>query len=1157
MKTVRLDNPCEECLLPKCAVSTKGKKTARFLVVCKGATKRQSQKNMNISIEGMRMFSSNMQKAGFHKDDFVFTNAIKCGYDATEWVAKDKHLIQRSCREYLLRLIEKMNPEVIIPLGADAASAVMGRAVKISKARGVAEYSREFDAHVLPMVDPWYATQYPQNEPIFASDCRTLERIVAFDYNIDEAEKAVLGDYRVVDDLQYLVDDPPEVLSFDLETLGLHPHDPNCQIMTMQFCTEEGKAQLLSWDHPDKPMPRRRRDRIVHQLKRILEHPDTSVVGQNLKYDALWMLNRFGIRIRIDDDTLMLAALVDENAMSKDLDTLTKLYVPAMAGYADSFNQKHNKDRMDLVPLEEIVDYGCGDVDAVFRLLQELLDIVEADEALYRHYRRVAMPALNAFLPIDNRGMMIDEDALDAFEEVLIEYVEGLRNRLMEQVPRAIKRKHAKRKNGLKFSSPKFVHDILFYHPSGYQLTPIVFTKTTMNLADNLKVPSLSSKDHLPYFFEDCPFTVDLAEWKKVDRLLGTNVQRFRENYIIDGKIHPIYNLWTAVTGRTSCLKGDVLVDTRKGKVRADAIAVGDEVFTHLGRWREVSKLFKKPITDMYDVTFDNGEVLTCTAYHIVLLNSGEWATIRSIIEGGIDYAHRLEKAHEQRKVGRTGCGRLPDNYDDGAGSSGQEQSQPHNSQSDDTDTYIRQGLQEIRALPISRVQTGREEPSVWEQMGIRLRGWEGVPDEVGRRGTVFCPPGSNGEQHGATPQTAHGRHGSSPHRREPEEQQHRQSSPLHEAGACGDTREIQLPFREVSIKRIDYSGSHRVYDFQVEEDHSYLACGAFSHNSKDPNGQNFPKRGQYAKAYRKIFIPPPGYVILEADLSQAELRIVADMANDPVMLRIYREHGDIHKTTALIVMGISLEEFESLTREEQALARFKAKAVNFGFIYGMGWRKFIVYAKTQYGVEFNEREARRIRIGFFNQFPAIQPWHETMRAFAAENAYVRSYDGRIRHLPMINSPEERIRGEASRQAINSPVQNFASDLGIMSMARIDQEIDPEYLAVTGFVHDALYALVREEHVEWGAKILKHYMESNPLEEWFDRTMKLPIIADVGFGWNGGETHEMGGLSLTEHYDFTTINRDEEGEIVFTLPRQVTPPNNGSIVQSEHLHIYL
>jgi len=299
------------------------------------------------------------------------------------------------------------------------------------------------------------------------------------------------------------------------------------------------------------------------------------------------------------------------------------------------------------------------------------------------------------------------------------------------------------------------------------------------------------------------------------------------------------------------------------------------------------------------------------------------------------------------------------------------------------------------------------------------------------------------------------------------------------------------------------------------------------------------------------MFVPPPGYFVAELDLSQAELRIAASMANDPTMLQIYREAGDIHTATALVVLGMTLEQFQELPKSERKLARTKAKSVNFGFLYGMGWRNFIVFAKTQYGVEFTEDEAKRTRNGFFHKYSRLQAWHERTRAFAMEHKFVRSYSGRIRHLPMVDSEEEYIQQEAMRQAINSPVQEFGSSLGVMALGRMDKEIDPEYLQIVGFVHDAIVVYIKKEYLDWGLKTVKTFMETNPLKEWFGTELKCPIVADCGFGLHLGEIHELEGFSLDRQFDYGSL-RDDAGNPLIEVPRQRIPPNNGRLTRSPY-----
>jgi uracil-DNA glycosylase family 4 len=839
-------------------------KQGAFFFITEAPGEKQYSRNHFLSHRAQELIEQALQFVRLDSRDVYMTPVIKCGHDPDKFTAKERRAIFQHCTQYLEDEMKEARPEVIIPLGGNAASFVANRAVKITKVRGV-PYRDEIGRLILPMLNPNQVILYPQYQSTFKSDFATLARLIDYDYDIESSSDASRGQYKYIEDLTFLINQNPHTVAFDTETSGLRWYEPGFKILSMQFSIRPGEAYTLVWDHPERPRSRQEKAKLKEQLKKLLCHPRVKVVGQNLKFDTVGLYTQTGLRLRIGGDTLMLAALLDENAVTKNLDDLIKRHVPAMAGYADQFNKNVDKSRMAEQPLDkQYLDYSAGDADAALRLYRALIEIVERDKRLFAHYHYVSLPGLNAFASLETRGMDIDEGNIETFEQHMKESVEQQYKALLRQVPKSIKRLHIDK--GLKFSRKDFLLDILFRHPDGFQLKPKVFTKTTSRYEDkSKKVPSTSSKDHLPYFFETCPFTQQLAEYIKDERLLNTNVVGFKNKYIRDGKVRPSYRLDKTVTGRSS---------------------------------------------------------------------------------------------------------------------------------------------------------------------------------------------------------------------------------------------------------------------------------------SEDPNGQNYPKRGKNAKAYRKLFVAPEGCYIIEADLSQAELRISGDMANDPTMLQIYQDEGDIHTETALIVMGITLEQLRKLTKEEQGLARFKAKAVNFGFIYGMGWRKFIGYAKTQYGVEFTEKEAQRIREAFFEKYYMLNDWHRQVRQFARLHKYVRSYSGRVRHLPMIDSEDEMIQQEAERQAINSPVQEFASSLGIMAIARLDMQIDPQYLKVVGFIHDAVVAIVPKQHVEWGAKTMKHYMESNKLEEWFGTRLKAPIIADVSFGINLGEANEMKGLKLGKVYDFEQF-WDEKERKGIRVPKQVVPPNNG------------
>lgn len=302
---------------------------------------------------------------------------------------------------------------------------------------------------------------------------------------------------------------------------------------------------------------------------------------------------------------------------------------------------------------------------------------------------------------------------------------------------------------------------------------------------------------------------------------------------------------------------------------------------------------------------------------------------------------------------------------------------------------------------------------------------------------------------------------------------------------------------------------------------------------SSNPNAQNFPKRGDLAKAFRSIFLAPPGWTLVEADLSQAELRIAACEAGETNMIDLYRRGVDIHANTGALVSKNDPERvlahkkdktvlldvandwpgsgdyLRKLTGEARRTAtvadfiaqlRYQAKAVNFGFLYGMQWAGFKTYAKVEYGIDYTDEDCMRIRDDFFSGYPRLLDWHERVEREVYEHGMIRSLHGAIRHLPSIYSVKRSVQREAVRQAINSPVQRFASDLGIMALWRICRDAPREYVRPAAFIHDALLLYVRDDKVAEVASAVRFYMENNPLKAWFDLELPLPIVADVSIG---------------------------------------------------------
>jgi DNA polymerase-1 len=254
----------------------------------------------------------------------------------------------------------------------------------------------------------------------------------------------------------------------------------------------------------------------------------------------------------------------------------------------------------------------------------------------------------------------------------------------------------------------------------------------------------------------------------------------------------------------------------------------------------------------------------------------------------------------------------------------------------------------------------------------------------------------------------------------------------------------------------------------------------------------------------RGLFGAPPGWTFVEADFSQVELRVVAFLSRDRTMLHLYQTGQDIHRATAAWVMGKPASQVSKDDRK-------KAKAVNFGFVYGMGARKFVATAFEKYELVFTESEAKDIRRLFFEQFSGLMPWHARQRRLAHQYARVQSPLGRVRNLPDIRSADSNVVAEAERQAINSPVQSFASDMTLISMVLIQRKFERQGIQahVLGTVHDAINFEVADEDLGRALPIIKRTMENLPLRKMFGVNLDVPIIADLKVGSHWGDAREL------------------------------------------------
>lgn len=254
-----------------------------------------------------------------------------------------------------------------------------------------------------------------------------------------------------------------------------------------------------------------------------------------------------------------------------------------------------------------------------------------------------------------------------------------------------------------------------------------------------------------------------------------------------------------------------------------------------------------------------------------------------------------------------------------------------------------------------------------------------------------------------------------------------------------------------------------------------------------NPNLQQVPR----TLDIRSLFHAPEGRCFFEADYSQLELRIAAHYANEPTMLRIYAEEGDIHTETAKLMTG---------GREPTKEERGKAKAVNFGFLYGMGAKKFVDYAFDSYGVIFTLPEAEKFRELFFAKYARLLPWHDEQRKLAEALGGVPNLFGRFRKLPKIYADNWKDRGEAERRSINTPVQGSGSDILLSAALQVKRELEPHGLKIVGTVHDSILGEFPEENKDWFVKQIRRIMIHPDLLDTFNITLKCPLDCDIGVG---------------------------------------------------------
>ncbi len=259
--------------------------------------------------------------------------------------------------------------------------------------------------------------------------------------------------------------------------------------------------------------------------------------------------------------------------------------------------------------------------------------------------------------------------------------------------------------------------------------------------------------------------------------------------------------------------------------------------------------------------------------------------------------------------------------------------------------------------------------------------------------------------------------------------------------------------------------------------------------SSTDPNLQNIPIRTEQGRKIRQAFIAPALSKIIAADYSQIELRIMAHLSQDPGLLQAFEQGLDVHRATAAEVFDVPLD---AVNREQ----RRRAKAINFGLIYGM----------SAFGLarqlDIPRDEATHYMHRYFARYPGVEAYMENIKTIARKQGYVETLFGRRLYLPQINARNGLHRQAAERTAINAPMQGTAADIIKKAMIKIDHWITTEKLPLKMImqVHDELVFEAPEQLASTFAQQIAHHMSQAVI-------LSVPLIVDVGIGKNWDEAH--------------------------------------------------
>ena len=895
-----------------------------------------------------------------------YTGALRCPKPHMKLELLNDYAVKtyiRGCRENLQDEIKALSPKVVVLLGNTALNAALPTRSGIAKYAGsIFQYD---DITYLVTYDPKF------NETFHLFKKHMTKVPLALKEELIEPDT----DYKIIKDDRELaiaekILSSVDAFAFDFEVdcqLVNGAFAEEDKLLSIAFCWEDKKGICIPLDHKDSPFNGVPQAHAA--VKRILTN-NVEKIAHNGVFDC-HVAHHFYAGLKVKNfafDTLLAHHLIDPTRGTHSLKYLATIHTN-FGGYeekvAEILSKLPRAERTyGKIPIDLLTFYNCIDTDVTWRLYN-MFKLELQRKNLYTFFKDITMPTHETVLDMKIRGIYVNTDVLDALQ---VQYTNDVKDTLSALMNLKVLRTMP----NINLNSTAQLKELLY---KKYKFPVVKKTSTDNPSTDAMTLAMLKKK--VEKDSEAWQFLNLFTKYKKLTKLQTTYIERYREN-IIDGYIFTNYLIFGTETGRLSCVKGDTLVQTRKGLVEMQDIRVGDEVATHKGRYRKVLKEIFKGHDTMVTVTMDNGESLTCTSSHKLLLKDGSWKTVEEIATAAIK--------------------------------------------------------------PL-------------------LAGYNNKDS--------------------------------------------------------------------VRIESISAAGTYGVYDITVEEDHTYLAAGIYSHNSNSPNLQQIPSEYDQSKLkVKSMFEAPEGFNFVELDFSQVELRNLANVTGDEALINAYNSGEDIHAATAK-----NLFNTEDITDQQRQLG----KTINFGSVYGAGPKRlaaiidssgllsqdelieYFSHFVDEAPISTQRRLPKEIIIcrglleAFYSQYPEIRKWQNKVIDATQKSMWVQSPFGRRRHIKYpanLKSLSNSELANLNNQSINFPIQSVSSDCLLLSINAIHKYLTANCNStVVGTVHDSiLFYIDKQEQEALLPKLIK-LMEDAPYE-YAPNFFKVKLIADAAVGPSWGDLKE-------------------------------------------------